>query len=60
MLRLRVLGRKGQGWSLKVHTLRVLQYVNGRIVARGMPPIQIVTEPAPPAADGMPPAITGS
>jgi hypothetical protein len=60
MLRLHVLGRTRSGWSLTVHSVRVMQYVNGHIANRGTPKLQIVTEPTPPAADGSPPAITAS
>jgi hypothetical protein len=44
--------------SLVVRRVRVLEYVHGRIVVRGTPPVRVVTEPAPPLTAASPPAIT--
>ncbi|HEX3831049.1 MAG TPA: hypothetical protein VHW04_03700, partial [Solirubrobacteraceae bacterium] len=59
LLRLRVLGVSPVSPpSLSVHRLRILQYVGGKIVVRRTPPVQVMTEAAPPAAPAAMPTIS--
>jgi hypothetical protein len=59
LLRLRVLGvSPASPRSLSVHCLRILQYVGGKIVVRRTPPVQVVTEAAPPTASPTIPTIS--
>jgi hypothetical protein len=61
MLRLRVLGASpASPPSLTVHRARVLQYVGGKIVVRRTPPVQVITEAAPPAAPATVPTISAA
>jgi hypothetical protein len=55
---LRPLAEGSRAPAVAVHRLRVLQYVNGRIVARRLPPVRIVAAAPPGAAPGGSPAIT--
>jgi hypothetical protein len=59
LLRLRVLAASSASApSLAVHGVHVLQYVRGRIIRRRTPPLQVVTEAAPPPAGLTTPAIS--
>jgi hypothetical protein len=59
LVRLRVLGAPpGSLPSLTVHRARVLQYVLGKIVVRRTPPVQVVTEAAPPPLPATTPTIS--
>jgi len=61
LLRLRVLGASPASLpSLSVHRAQVLQYVGGKIVVRRTPPVQVVTEAAPPAAPATTPSISAA
>jgi hypothetical protein len=61
LLRLRVLGASPSSPpSLTVNRATVLQYVHGKIVDRRTPPVQVVTEPAPPAAPATSPTIAAA
>jgi hypothetical protein len=61
LLRLRVLGASpASPPSLTVNRAKVLQYVHGKIVDRRTPPVQVVTEPAPPGAPATSPTIAAA
>ena len=61
LLRLRVLGASpASPPSLSVHRARVLQYVGGKIVVRRTPPVQVLTEAAPPAASTTVPSMSAA
>lgn len=61
LLRLRVLGASAASPpSLTVHRATVLEYVHGKIVDRRTPPVQVVTEPAPPPAPATSPTIAAA
>ena len=61
LLRLRVLGASPASLpSLTVRRARVLEYVHGKIVVRRTPPVQVVTQAAPPSLPATTPTISAA